>query len=278
MQRYLNSVFYGNNSIGVQAASLTYFDRPAAKLTLPQAALLAGMPQAPSDYNPFRNQAAALARRNLVLDEMVKEGYITADRAARVKQAGLGLKRGSAFKLKREGYYVDYVQHILEASLGKNGRTRVQNGGFKVETTIDPVLQRAARNAMRSVLAGRYGSGDAPSAALVMIEAKTGRVLTLASSGTYDVKNSQFNLAGPQALRSAGSTFKAFVLTTAMKEGVSPNTRYFSKSPLKLYGPGCPEAPTNYSVVTFSGTRRRDEEHRPRNDNVGQQHLRPDDL
>ena len=251
MQRYLNSVFYGNNAIGVQAASLTYFDRPAAKLSLPQAALLAGMPQAPSDYNPFRHQAAALARRNLVLDEMVKEGYITTNRAAQVKPAGLGLKRGSAFKLKREGYYVDYVQQILEASLGKNGRTKVQNGGFKVATTIDPKLQAAARSAMRGVLDAKYHGFDAPSSAIVMLDPKTGYVLAMASSEEYSTKR-QFNVAGPQALRRAGSTFKTLVLTTAIEQGISPNTRYFSKSPLKVAGPGCPGQDPSYAVQTYS--------------------------
>ena len=246
MQRYLNGVFYGNNSIGVQAASQTYFSRDAAKLTLPQAALLAGLPQAPSDYNPFRHPDDARERRNLVLNEMVEEGFITAEKAAQAKQAGLGLKKGNAFGLKREGYYVDYVENILRAELTKK---RVQEGGYKISTTIDPKLQDAARSAMRNVLSGY--SSEPPSAAVVMIEAKTGRVLAMASSEEYNRKN-VFNVAGPDAKRSAGSTFKTFVLTTAFKQGVSPNTRYFSKSPLKLAGPGCPGADPTFQVRTFS--------------------------
>ncbi len=248
MQRYLNSVFYGNNSLGVQAASQTYFNRPAAKLTLPQAALLAGLPQAPSQYNPFRNREDATARRNLVLDEMVEDGYITGERAAQAKRAGLGLKKGNAFGLKREGYYVDYVENILRNELGKK---QVQEGGYKISTTIDPKLQDAARAAMRNVLSNY--SSQPPSAALVMLEVKTGRVLAMASSEEYNRKN-VFNVAGPDAKRSAGSTFKTFVLTTAFKQGVSPNTRYFSKSPLKLAGPGCPGADPTFQVRTFSGT------------------------
>jgi penicillin-binding protein 1A len=244
LQRYLNSVFYGNNAIGVQAASLTYFNRPASKLTLAQAALLAGLPQAPSAYNPFQNPRDATTRRNLVLTEMAKEGYITSDEAQRAQRSGLGLQHGNAFGLKREGYYVDYVEGLLKASLGDK---KTKEGGYRVYTTINPRLQRAARKAMRDTLAG---FSNPPSAAIVMIEAKTGRVLAMASSEEYNRKN-QFNVAGPTAHRQAGSTFKAFVLTTAIKQGVSPNTHYFSKSPIKSNGQEC-HPPVPFDVSTYS--------------------------
>jgi penicillin-binding protein 1A len=246
MQQYLNGVFYGNNAIGIQAAAITYFNRDAAKLTLAQSALLAGLPQAPSAYNPFRNPDDAIARRNLVLDEMLEDGYIDAAQAAKAKAAPLRLNRGNAFGLKREGYFVDYVEGLLRASLGEK---KVKEGGYRVYTTINPKLQQAARRAMQNVLS-RYGS-DPPSAALVMIDLK-GRILTMASSGGYRA-DSQFNVAGPDAKRQAGSTFKTFVLTTAIAQGVSPNTRYFSKSPLPYRGPECdPPAPRGYAPETYS--------------------------
>ncbi len=245
LQRYLNSVFFGNNSVGVQAAALTYFDRDSSKLTLAQAALLAGLPQAPSTYNPFRNPKDAIARRNLVLDEMVEEGFISRGQADTAKAAGLGLKKGNAFGLKREGYFVDYIEGILTASLG---RKKTREGGYRVYTTIRPKLQQAARKAMRDVLS-RYSS-EPPSSALVMIEAKTGRVLAMASSEEYNRKN-QFNVAGPSAQRQAGSTFKTFVLTAAIKEGVSPSTRYFSKSPIKIKGSECAEPVGPATVETY---------------------------
>jgi penicillin-binding protein 1A len=248
MQRYLNSVFYGNNAIGVEAASLIYFDRHAAQLTLPQAALLAGLPQAPSQYNPFRNKEDALARRNVVLDQMVKEGYITAERAARTKPAGLSLRRGSAFKFKREGYYVDYVTEQLKKILDPK---KVKDGGYKAYTAIDPVLQQAARSAMRRFLTQRWPT-DTPSAALVMIEAKTGKILAMASSDVYTAK-SQFNLAGPTAGRGAGSTFKVFVLTAAISKGVSPSTQYFSKSPIPIDGTKCHSPAGSAIFHTFGG-------------------------
>lgn len=248
LQRYLNSVFYGNNSLGVQAAALTYFDREPAKLTLPQSALLAGLPQAPTAYNPFLNPKDATARRNLVLDAMVKEGYITRGRADRAKAPGLQLKRGNAFQVKREGYYVDYVTERLKRSLGTK---KVKEGGYRVYTSLDPKLQQAARSVMRRFLSARWPS-DTPSAALVMIEAKTGRVLTMASSDVYTAK-SQFNLAGPTALRNAGSTFKVFVLTSAIRDGVSPATRYFSKSPIFIDGQKCAEPVGSATFRTFGG-------------------------
>ena len=118
---------------------------------------------------------------------------------------------------------------------------------FRSYTTINPRLQQAARKAMRDTLS-RYT--NPPSAAVVMIEAKTGRVLAMASSEEYNRKN-QFNVAGPLAHRQAGSTFKAFVLTTAIKDGVSPNTRYFSKSPIKSNGAEC-DPPVAFDVSTYS--------------------------
>ncbi len=248
LQRYLNSVFYGNNALGVQAASLTYFNHPAAKLTLAQAALLAGLPQAPSAYNPFRNPKDATERRNLVLSEMAKDGYITEAEADTARAAPLGLNRGNAFQVKREGYYVDYATERLKQSLGSSN---VKDGGYRVYTAIDPKLQQTARSVMRRFLSRRWPS-DSPSAALVMIEAKTGRILTMASSDVYTAK-SQFNLAGPTALRNAGSTFKVFVLTAAIDHGVSPSTRYFSKSPIPINGSKCAEPVGSATFRTFSG-------------------------
>lgn len=252
LQRYLNSVFLGNTAVGVQAASLIYFDRPASQLTLPQAALLAGLPQAPSDYNPRAHPEAAIERRNLVLSEMAKDGFITEEKAAQAKQAGLGLKKGDAFTLKREAYFVDYVEAQLTTELGKvkdkktgktkvdiaQGRKKVRNGGYKVYTTINPRLQNVARNVMRNAIRSRFGTGDTPAAAIVMLEAKTGRIVVMASTANYGT-NAKFNLAGPSAKRQAGSTYKTFVLTAMMKAGVSPSTRYFSVSPIKIAGFNC---------------------------------------
>ncbi len=237
LKRYLNSVFLGNFAVGVQAASLTYFNKDVSKLNLPEAALLAGLPQAPSAYNPFKNPKAAIARRNLVLSEMLEDGFITPAAAKKAKAAKLNLKRGNTFGLKREGFFVDYIEGILTQELG---RKKVREGGYRIYTTINPRLQVAARTAMQKGLGEYFGSGG-PSAAVVMIEAKTGRILTMASTSRYGQGGDigQFNIAGPKAHRQAGSTYKTFVLAAALDKGISPNATYTSVSPIRIDGGTC---------------------------------------
>jgi penicillin-binding protein 1A len=243
LTKYLNGVFYGQNAVGVEAASLTYFDTDVWRISLTQAALLAGLPQAPSDYNPFTNPDSARARRNLVLDEMASQGYISHALAAKAKRAGLGLKRGQAYKRKREEYFTEYVRQQL---IERYGEKRVETGGFKVYTTIDPALQSAARTAIKENL----GGSDDPDAVVVMVDSKKGYIRAMASSQHYS-KDSQFNLA-TQALRQPGSTFKTFVLTQAIRQGINPYTTLYGSKKLDFvdphYGP--------IDVRTYSNTYR----------------------
>ncbi len=146
LTKYLNGVFYGQNAIGVEAASLTYFDKHVWEINLPQAALLAGLPQAPTSYNPFSNPDSARARRNLVLDQMADQGYISRELADKAMKSGISLKRGTAYKRKREEYFFEYVRQQL---IDRYGEKKVQQGGFKVYTTIDPALQAAARRSIK---------------------------------------------------------------------------------------------------------------------------------
>ena len=215
LAKYLNGVFYGQNAVGVQAASLTYFDKDVWDINLQQAALLAGLPQAPSSYNPFANPESAKARRNLVLDEMADQGYITQELADKAKKSGLALKRGNAYKAKREEYFFEYVRQLL---IDRYGEKRVQQGGFKVYTTIDPALQSAARRAIKENL---YYEDD-PASAVVMVDSQKGFIRAMASSVRFSAEN-QFNFA-TQAERQPGSTFKTFVLTEAIREGINPYT------------------------------------------------------
>ena len=228
LSKYLNGVFYGHNAIGAQAAALTFFDRPIHRITLPQAALLAGLPQAPSRYSPFANPEVAKERRNEVLERMRDQGFITPEKAEKAMQSGLGIKRGDAYERKREGYFFDYVRELL---IDENGEDEVQRGGFRVYTTIDPKLQRAAENAINEVL---YLDDD-PDAAIVMIDARTGFIRAMASSQEYGDDN-QFNLAA-QALRQSGSTFKTFVLTKAVEEGINPATTFYESKRLNFTDP-----------------------------------------
>jgi penicillin-binding protein 1A len=232
LREYLNSVPFGTvggrTAIGVQAAAQTFFSKDAKDLTLPESALLAGLPQAPSQYNPFRNPSAAIARRANVLKAMVKNGYITQAQAQQANQTKLGLRRGTRYTERREPYFFDYVQEKLIEDYGVGVYRR---GGLKVHTTIDPKLQEAGRNAIN----GQLGYPDDPSSAIVSIDPKTGYIRAMASSGTY--KDRSFNLAA-QGHRQPGSAFKPMVLTTAILQGYNPQTTSYTSRPLKLNVPG----------------------------------------
>jgi penicillin-binding protein 1A len=235
LKQYLNDVPYGTvagrSAIGVEAASEIYFSKHAKDLTLDEAALLAGLPQAPSDYSPFLNPGGALGRRNEVLQRMLKNHYITRQQMLAAERKPLGLNPGNRYMKRHEPYFFDYVQDEL---IQKYGANVFRQGGLRVYTTIEPKLQDAARNA----IAGQLNLPTDPSSAIVTIDPSNGHILTMASSGTY--KGRQFNLAA-QGHRQPGSSFKTFVLTTAIKEGVNPNSTYYVSKPLNLddpkYGP-----------------------------------------
>jgi penicillin-binding protein 1A len=226
--QYLNIASYGtiegSTAVGVQAASKIYFSKPVWELSLPQAALLAGLPQAPSQYNPILNPGAAKARRNEVLRQMEKLDDIPAERAEAAQRSGLGLNVSGDYFKHRQPYFFDYVESEL---ISKYGVDAVRNGGLKVHTTVDLDLQRVGLEAMRSALP--YSTD--PSSALVSIDPRSGRVRAMVSSSSY--AQSQFNLAA-QGRRQPGSTFKAFVLTTAIKQGIDPYSTYYTSKPLDL--------------------------------------------
>ncbi len=226
--QYLNIASYGtiegSTAVGVQAASRIYFDRPVWKLSLPQAALLAGLPQAPSEYNPILNPAAARERRDDVLRQMAKLGFVSPERARAAERAGLGLDFSADYFKHRQPYFFDYVENELIEEYGVN---TVRRGGLEVMTTVDPDLQRVGLEAMRSALP--YSTD--PSSALVAVDPRNGHVRAMVPSSHYG--QSQFNLAS-QGHRQPGSTFKTFVLTTAIKQGIDPYSTYYTSKPLVL--------------------------------------------
>jgi penicillin-binding protein 1A len=228
LSQYLNTASYGtikgSTAIGVQAAAKIYFSRPVWKLNLRQAALLAGLPQAPTDYNPVLNPQGALARRNSVLSKMAKLGYVSRPQARQARQRGLGLDLDRGYFDKRQPYFFDYVEDKLIDVYGVN---TVRKGGLDVYTTIDPRLQEIGLEAMRSALP----YGEDPSSALVSIDPRNGHIEAMVSSSNYE--QSQFNLAA-QGHRQPGSTFKTFVLTTAIKQGIDPYSTYYTSKPLDL--------------------------------------------
>ncbi|HVS99298.1 MAG TPA: transglycosylase domain-containing protein [Solirubrobacterales bacterium] len=226
--QYLNTATYGtvegSTAVGVGAAARIYFSKPVWKLDTVQLALLAGLPQAPSQYNPLLNPRAAKARRNEVLQKMAKLGYLAPPRARTLETRGLGLSPSDDYFAHREPYFFDYVEHLL---IGHYGAQTVRHGGLQVHTTLDPELQRVGLEAMHATLP--YSTD--PASALVSIDPRNGDVRAMVNSTDYG--QDQFNLAA-QGHRQPGSTFKAFVLTTAIKQGIDPYATYYESKPLDL--------------------------------------------
>ncbi len=239
---YMNQVYYGSLAYGIEAAAQTYFSKRARDLTLAEAALLAGLPQAPSEYDPFNASEKAVARRTQVLDALVESRDITkAERDAAVSEP-VSLKPGKLYTRIREPYFFSFVRDQL---IVEYGAATVRSGGLKVYTTIDPRLQRAAQAAIRKTL----DRSDDPAAAIVSINPANGaiRAMTAVTPGT---KGNQFNLAS-QARRQSGSTFKTFVLTAAVELGVNPATTSYVSAPFR-YQPD-PLTPA-WDVATYGHT------------------------
>ena len=220
---YMNQVFYGNHAYGIEAAAETYFSRTAKQLSLEQAALIAGLPQAPSSYDPFRNPEAALGRRNEVLHAMLVNGAITSSQYARADaQTSLALKPGKRFIRIREPYFFSYVEELLQQEYGSN---TVREGGLRVYTTINPGLQRAATAAISHVLT----EPTDPASAIVSIDPRSGAIRAMAAV-TPGSHGNQFNFV-TSARRQPGSTFKAIALTTAVARGMDPFTTSYLSAP-----------------------------------------------
>jgi penicillin-binding protein 1A len=241
---YLNSVPYGTlggqTAIGVQAASRIFFDKPASQLNLQQSALLAGLPQAPSQYNPFRDAAEAKRRRNEVLAKMAELHYVSSAQASAAESAPLGVKRGYFYSERKEDFFFEYVRQKL---VERYGAETVAQGGLKVHTTIDLNMQREARKAIAEVL----NQPEDPAAAIVTIDPANGDIEAMAESQSYE--QSQYNLAA-QGHRQPGSTFKAIVLADALSRGVDPNSTYYDSHTLS---PGWLNGYPTYEVKTFGG-------------------------
>jgi penicillin-binding protein 1A len=222
---YLNTIYFGNGAYGVQQAAITYFHHGADKLGWAEAALLAGVPSDPSRYDPVTNPEAARERRDTVLKAMLDQGDITYAQYANARRAKLpnpdhvhlSGARGPA------PYFTNYVQQQL---VDRYGSGQVFGGGLRVTTTIDLNVQRFARQAITKWLTNPNG----PSAALVAVDPRTGGVLAMIGGNNY--RKSQFNLA-VQGERQPGSSFKPFVLATALKDGISPDSE-FESGPVEI--------------------------------------------
>jgi penicillin-binding protein 1A len=236
---YMNEVYYGNHAYGIEAAAETYFSEQARDLTLAQAALLAGLPQAPSAYDPFVDPTDALARRDEVLHAMLVNGDVTKAQYD-LARAGreLHLHPGTRYTEIHEPYFFGYVEDLLQQAYGTN---TVREGGLKVYTTIQPALQRAANAAVTHIL----DEPTDPAAAIVSIDPADGaiRAMTAVTPGKRD---NQFNFITSGA-RQPGSTFKTIALAAAVSEGLDPFTTSYLSAPFYY-------KPLNWNVQTYEHT------------------------
>ena len=227
LELYLNKIYFGDGLYGAEAASRGYFGKPASDLDLGEAALLAGLVNAPSVNAPTVSMPRALARRALVLNTMREHGIITQEAFARASKEKINL----VDTLRREEPLGQYFKEEVRQQLVKQfGWEKLSEGGLKVYTTIDPAMQRAAESQvvtalqqieMRRAKRKIAGAGEPLEAALIAMDPTTGEVRAMV--GGRDFKASRFNRA-TQALRQPGSAFKPFVYAAALEAGYSPSS------------------------------------------------------
>src|SRR5919106_1310689 len=246
LEMYLNQIYFGHGAYGVEAAARTYFGKSVSELNVREAALIAGLPRAPTAYSPFDHADAAKRRREVVLRRMVEYGAVKEADAKRLARSDLGLIPPERRRTTGQ-YFLDYVGQTLE---GKYGADMVFKGGLNVYTTLNPTMQLAAEQALRDGLkaletrTAKSRAGEHPEGAIVTVEPHTGFVRALV--GGYDFFRSEFNRA-VQARRQPGSAFKPFIYIAALESGLTPATRIEDAPVSYAVGPnGQAWKPENY--------------------------------
>ncbi|MEV7602037.1 transglycosylase domain-containing protein [Kitasatospora sp. NPDC089797] len=243
LTNYLNITFYGHQAYGIEAASQRYFGKAAKDLGLPEAAMLAGLVQNPSQYDPKLHPVAAKKRRDTVIDKMVENKHITADQAKEAKAAPLGLnyqepQNGCITAQAGMGFFCDYVRHVVkqDPAFGKSAGERKKlwdTGGLNIYTTLDPDKQAAAQNAVSTLV---YVT-DPVSAAMTMVEPGSGKILAMAQTRPYGLAKEKnqtvvnFNVdaaMGGGVGFQPGSNFKPIVAAAALEAGLPPTQQYDS--------------------------------------------------
>ena len=244
LELYLNEIYYGNRAYGIEAAAQTYFNKSAADLTLTEASLLAGLPQAPALWDPYTEPEKALGRQGEVLFLMKEEGFITIDEAnAALNEMNLRLYNMTppVVTIKHPHFTVTVLQQA-EALLGSQA---IYRGGLRIETTLDPATQRLAEETI-AANRGAINAAGANNAALVAIKPDTGEILALVGSLDFNDEtiDGQVNMA--LAPRQPGSAIKPLVYLSALEKGWTPSTLIWDVPTQFPNGPNPPYAPKNY--------------------------------
>lgn len=242
LERYLNTVYFGNGAYGVQAAARTYFGKDASQVDLPQAALLAGVIRSPTDYDPFVHPEAAVARRNAVIDRMRILHKITDAESTLVHALPVGATRQPSDARYPAPFFVEKVKNFIfhDPHFGATDADRERKlfqGGLTIETTLDPTWQQQAEAALHGILT----DPSDPPGAIVAVDPQTGHVKSYASSQDFwgtspyakvDLANARNEQGVPT--RQPGSSFKPFVLATALEQGVPLTKTYDGRSPRQI--------------------------------------------
>lgn len=212
LELYLNHIYFGEGAYGIQAASRTYYNKDVSSLTLAEGALLAAVPKAPSHYSPLRNPEAALSRRNIILNSMVRYGFITDEEAGAAKAEPLGLKPGTN---GQNGYpYPYFVDYVTDQLVDKYGVNQVFRGGLRVYTTLDPKIQKIAEQALQNEKNFPASTRDSegriqPQGAVVVLDPHTGQIKALVGGREYTHQRG-LNRA-TDIYRQPGSAFKPII-------------------------------------------------------------------
>ncbi|HTN79636.1 MAG TPA: transglycosylase domain-containing protein, partial [Acidimicrobiales bacterium] len=239
LERYLNTVYFGNGAYGVQAASELYFGTDVGQLGYAQAAFLAGLIRNPVGYDPFKFPARAVARRRVALNRLVDVGKLSKDQADLIDATPIpsAPQTTGAAATPPEDYFVEEVKQQLldDVRLGDTAQERynaVFKGGLQIYTTFDPKMQQEALQARNDQLPD---TGGKFTVALVALDPQTGAVKAMVGGPGFE--NAKFNLA-TQGVRQPGSSFKTFVLVAALEAGVRPTDIIDGTSPCRFPLPG----------------------------------------
>ena len=224
LEMYLNQIYFGQGAYGVESAAYVYFGKSVENLNLAECAMLAGIPKSPNYYSPHNNIKAAKERQAVVLDQMVKYGYISQETADKTKTDEVKLVTRSTATNTEASYFIDYISQLL---IDKYGADAVYKEGLKIYTTMDIDMQRAAEKAMKDLPTYRNDENGIkqPQGALVAIDPRTGYIKAMVGGRGND----QFNRA-VLAERQPGSAFKPFVYLAALESGMTPATIIDDKS------------------------------------------------
>ncbi|WP_328425260.1 transglycosylase domain-containing protein [Streptomyces sp. NBC_00443] len=251
LENYLNITFFGQQAYGVEAASQRYFSKSAKDLKLQEAALLAGIVQSPSRYDPVNDEAEAIKRRNIVLQRMADVGDVSRAEADKAKEAPLGLKvrkpnNGCITAVKGAGFFCQYVEKVFlsDPVFGKNREARAKiwnRGGLTITTTLDPQAQESVQASLKD----HVNQDDKVAAATTLVEPGTGKVLGMGQSKPYgyDKNETEYNYSVDAAYGGSnfgfptGSTFKPFVAAAALEEGRPPTQEYPSPYEMEYPSP-----------------------------------------